>query len=91
VCEAAATGYRIAMTEQTPPRGSDLDRARQAAALHTAVSGDLEEFLRRVPAVPDPADVTEYAALLAREQAVRAERDEAVAALGLAIPSVEPE
>jgi len=59
--------------------------------MHTAASGDLEEFLRRVPAVPDPADLTEYAALLAREQAVRAQRDEAAAALGLTIPSVEPE
>lgn len=79
------------MTQQTPPPGTDLDRARQAAALHTAASGDLEEFLRRAPAVPDPADITEYAALLAREQAVRGQRDDAAAALGLTVPSVEPE
>lgn len=70
------------MTQQPP---SD------AAGAHTAASTDLEEFLRRVPDVPDPADFAEYAALLGREQAIRAERDEAINALGLAAPSVEPE
>lgn len=79
------------MTEQTASDRAGLERARRAAEAHTAASGDLEEFLRRVPAVPDPADIAEYAALIGREQAIRAERDEALNAVGLAAPSVEPE
>lgn len=65
-----------------------LGTARRAAAAHTAVSGDLEAFLRRVPETPSPADVAEYAVLLAREEAVRAERDDAAEAAGLTAPSV---
>lgn len=76
------------MTDQT---SSDRQRAHRAAAAHTAAAADLEQFLSRAPDVPDPADIAEYAALLAREQAVRAERDEAANAIGLAAPSVEPE
>jgi hypothetical protein len=79
------------MTQQPPSDATDRQRAQRAATAHTAASGDLEEFLRRVPAVPDPADIAEYAALLGREQAIRAERDEAVNAIGLEVPSVEPE
>jgi hypothetical protein len=79
------------MTEQPRSDAANRQRAQRAAAAHTAASGDVEEFLRRVPEVPDPADIVEYAALLAREQAIRAERDEAVNAIGLEVPSVEPE
>jgi hypothetical protein len=79
------------MTQQPPSDAADWQRAQRAAGAHTAASADLEEFLRRVPDVPDPADIAEYAALLGREQAIRVERDEAVNAIGLAVPSVEPE
>jgi hypothetical protein len=79
------------MTQQPSSDAADRQRAQRAAGAHSAASADLEEFLRRAPEVPDPADIAEYAALLGREQAIRAERDGAVNAMGLAVPSVEPE
>jgi hypothetical protein len=79
------------MTQRPPSDAADRPRAVRAAEAHTAASADLEEFLRRVPAVSDPADVAEYAALLGREEAIRAERDDAVSAIGLEAPSIEPE
>jgi len=68
---------------------SDLETARRAAAAHTAAARDLEAFVRRLPEVPGPEHIAEFAALLAREEAVRAERDEALDAYGLSAPSVE--
>ncbi|HEY6593825.1 MAG TPA: hypothetical protein VI011_06910 [Asanoa sp.] len=68
---------------------SDLDDARRAAAAHTAASRDIEAFLRRLPEVPEPEHIAEYAALLAREEEIRAERLDAVAGYGLEAPSVE--
>jgi hypothetical protein len=68
---------------------SDREDARRAAAAHTAASRDLEAFLRRLPEVPGPEHIAEYATLLAREEQVRAERLEAVDAYGLSAPSVD--
>lgn len=80
------------MTHVPPIRDA---RAREAAgrtaAAHTAASRDLEAFLRRAPSVLTPADIAEYANLLAREQAIRIDRDAAMGALGLFAPSIEPE
>jgi hypothetical protein len=69
----------------------DRETARRIAAAHTAASRDVEAFLRRVPALPAPADVAEYVALVAREELVRRERQTAVEAVGLEAPSVESE
>ncbi|MFD1321832.1 hypothetical protein [Micromonospora sonneratiae] len=69
----------------------DRDTARRIAAAHTSVSRDVEDFLGRLPAVPTPADIAEYAALVAREELVRAERQAAAAAAGLEIQSVGTE
>jgi hypothetical protein len=68
---------------------TDLDDARKAAAAHTAASRDLEAFLRRLPEVPGPEHIVEYATLLAREEEIRAERLAAIDAYGLAAPSIE--
>ena len=78
------------MTDANQPE-DDREIARRVAAAHTAASRDVETFLRRVPALPTPADVAEYTALVAREETVRAERQAAVEAAGLAAPSVESE
>jgi hypothetical protein len=69
----------------------DRETARRIAAAHTAASRDVEAFLRRVPALPTPADVAEYTALVAREELIRAERQAAVEAAGLEAPSVGTE
>ncbi|MEU3456964.1 hypothetical protein ABZ671_25685 [Micromonospora sp. NPDC006766] len=61
----------------------------QAAAAHTAAAEDVETFLRRLPEVPDPTDITEYANLLSREERARADRQAAADAAGLQLPSVE--
>ena len=71
--------------------GDDRENTRRIAAAHTAASRDLEAFLRRLPATVGPADITEYATLLAREESVRAERRGATDALGLQVLSLEPE
>ncbi|HEX6969738.1 MAG TPA: hypothetical protein VF174_13135 [Micromonosporaceae bacterium] len=78
---------------QIPPVPDPLLRktAERAAAAHTAVSRELEDFLRRVSAAPTPAEIAEYAHLISREQAVRIDRDAALNALGLEAPSIEPE
>lgn len=65
-------------------------RARRAAEQHTGAVRDMERFVDGLRGTPDAAVLAEYAALLAREEATRAERQELLAALGLAAPSVEP-
>lgn len=77
------------MTDLYQP-ADDRERARQAAAAHTAASRDIEAFLRRLPSVPDPADVAEYAALLSREELLRADRQAATDRAGLELRSTEP-
>nr|MDT0657521.1 hypothetical protein [Micromonospora sp. DSM 115978] len=89
------------MTDLIPPGGGAPDgaspsggagdvppAAHRIAAAHTAASRDLEAFLRRVPAVPTAADIAEYAALLAREESIRADRAEAADTAGLATASL---
>ncbi|MEH1102766.1 hypothetical protein [Micromonospora sp. CPCC 205561] len=73
------------------PAADDRETLRQAAAAHTAAARDVETFLRRLPEVPDPADVTEYANLLTREERARGDREAAADAAGLTIGSLESE
>ncbi|MEV0808771.1 hypothetical protein [Micromonospora sp. NPDC050200] len=73
------------------PAADERELLRQAAATHTAASRDLENFLRRLPEVPDPADITEYATLLSREERARGDRQAAADAAGLQLPSMESE
>ncbi|MGC5020053.1 hypothetical protein [Micromonospora sp. DT47] len=73
------------------PAADQAELLRRAATAHTAASQDVETFLRRLPEVPDPADITEYANLLAREEQTRAERQAAADAAGLELPSVGTE
>ncbi|MGI5215210.1 hypothetical protein [Plantactinospora sp. CA-290183] len=75
------------MTDLIPPE-DDPETVRRVAAAHTAASRDVEAFLRRVPALPNAEDVAEYAALLAREEAVRTQRTDAAEAAGLRVPSI---
>jgi hypothetical protein len=65
--------------------------AQRTAAAHTAASRDLEDFLRHVPSTPTAADIAEYANLIARERALRIDRDAAINALGLDASTVEPD
>ncbi|SCG50483.1 hypothetical protein [Micromonospora halophytica] len=71
------------------PAADQRELLRQAAAAHTAAARDVEAFLRRLPEVPDPADITEYATLLSREERTLADRQAAADAAGLQLPSVE--
>ncbi|GAA2713321.1 hypothetical protein ACFY2R_24125 [Micromonospora olivasterospora] len=73
------------------PAADERELLRQAAAAHTAASDDVETFLRRLPEVPNPADITEYANLLSREELARADRQAAADAAGLQLPSRESE
>ncbi|MEV0156520.1 hypothetical protein AB0H57_22730 [Micromonospora sp. NPDC050686] len=73
------------------PAADERELLRQAAATHTTASRDVESFLRRLPEVPDPADVAEYANLLSREERARADRQAAADAAGLRLDSLESE
>ncbi|MER5456715.1 MULTISPECIES: hypothetical protein [unclassified Micromonospora] len=73
------------------PAADDREVLRRAAAAHTAAVREVEAFLRRVPEVPDPADLAEYANLITREEQTRAERQAAGEAVGLTIGSLESE
>lgn len=77
------------MTDLYQPDGDERETARRVAAAHTEASQNVEAFLRRAPDVPAPADVAEYAALVAREELRRAERQAAAEAAGFSVPSVE--
>ena len=66
-----------------------LHRARQAAKESAKAARQLAEFLENASAIPDTAQLTEFVTLLAREEATRAERDEACASAGYLAPSVE--
>ncbi|MGK5440866.1 hypothetical protein ACSNN7_03410 [Micromonospora sp. URMC 105] len=71
------------------PAADDREILREAAASHTAAALDVESFLRRLPQVPDPADIAEYANLVTREERARANREAAADAVGLTIGSLE--
>ncbi|MGC5052189.1 hypothetical protein ACLQ2S_12135 [Micromonospora sp. DT48] len=73
------------------PTADERELLRQAAAAHTAAVRESEAFLRRLPEVPGPADLAEYASLLTREEQTRADRQAAADAAGLAIASLEAE
>ncbi|MEV4845895.1 hypothetical protein AB0K20_22110 [Micromonospora matsumotoense] len=73
------------------PAADQRELLRRAATAHTAAVRDVETFLRRLPEVPDPADITEYATLLTREEQTRADRQDAADAAGLQLPSLESE
>ncbi|RIV41387.1 hypothetical protein [Micromonospora radicis] len=73
------------------PAADDREVLREAAARHTAAVRDVEAFLRRLPEVPDPADLTEYANLITREEQTRADRQGAADGAGLTIASLESE
>ncbi|MDG4797397.1 hypothetical protein [Micromonospora sp. WMMD1082] len=73
------------------PAADDREVLRRAAAAHTTAVREVEAFLRRLPEVPDPAILAEYAALLTREEQTRADRQAAADAAGLAIASLESE
>ena len=73
------------------PAADQRELLRQAATAHTAAAQDVEAFLRRLPEVPGPADITEYANLLSREERALADRQAAADAAGLLLPSMESE
>lgn len=78
------------MTDTSPHDGiDDREAARRAAAAYTAATRDLEAFLRRLSPTPTPAEITEYANLVAVEEARRGERQAALDALGLSAPSID--
>ncbi|GAA2025469.1 hypothetical protein GCM10009779_07020 [Polymorphospora rubra] len=85
-----ADGVGPDMTQTESPDAGRLETARRMAAAHTAAARDVEAFLRRLPAVPEPTHITEYATLVAREEELRAERTAALDALGLELPSLGP-
>jgi Spy/CpxP family protein refolding chaperone len=66
-----------------------LHRARQNARGYAAATREMAEFLERMSAVPDPEQEAEYATLLAREESVRALRQDALHDLGLEVRSIE--
>ncbi|WFE29922.1 hypothetical protein O7623_12380 [Solwaraspora sp. WMMD791] len=85
------------MTEQAIPdvdrdaRTDDqaMPRAVRAARAHAEATAQTARYLDRTGALPDPADVAEYANLLAREELTRDERADALRLAGLDVPSLD--
>jgi hypothetical protein len=67
----------------------DLDRARRTADAHIAAVRALERFVTGLRDVPRAVEIVEFTTLSAREEAARADRIDAFAALGLTAASVE--
>jgi hypothetical protein len=63
--------------------------AREAAHQAQRAAAELATFTERLSPVPDPATRAEYAALLARDEETRLDRQNALARLGLDIPSLD--
>jgi len=85
--EPASPARATSHTTTVPP-ADERENLRRIAAAHTAASRDVEDLVRRLPATPDPSDIAEYTALLAREEMLRAQRAAAAAAAGIQLPSV---
>jgi hypothetical protein len=66
-----------------------LRTVREAARHAARAAADLATFADRLSPVLDAAQRAEYAALLARDDETRQDRQSAFDRLGLAIPSVE--
>ncbi len=62
---------------------------RQAARACEKTARDLAAFAEQLPDVPGPAEIIEYDTLLARDEAVRAERDDLFRQAGVEADSVE--
>lgn len=77
------------MSRKSNRSSEDLAVARRIAAAHTEAAREVEAFLRRAPQLPGPADLIEYTTLLAREEALRTQRQSAAETAGYAAPSVE--
>ena len=67
----------------------DLRKAREAAHQYVRAVREMAEFLDRLDHVADPAVETEYATFLAREEAAREARQDALHDLGLVVRSLE--
>jgi hypothetical protein len=76
------------MTSSADPL-ADLYQARQAALECRHTAGQIADFADSISGVVGPAELAEYANLLARDAAAVSERVEAFAALGLGIPSLD--
>lgn len=63
--------------------------ARREATRYADAVRDTEVFAARLDGDPDPDNVMEYAALLAREEWAHARRRDAFIALGFTVDSVE--
>lgn len=75
------------MTGVQPP--NEVAVARQAATAHAEAVDDVRTFVGRLTGPPDASELAEYDALIAREEATRSERRDALAELGFSVPSLE--
>jgi hypothetical protein len=66
-----------------------MEVARQAAAAHARAANDVREFVGRLRGPPGASELAEYDVLIAREEATRAEREDALSDLGFSAASLE--
>jgi hypothetical protein len=83
----ASDGYEQAVTGPQP--SNEVELARQAAAAHAKAADDVREFVDRLSGPPDASELAEYDVLIAREEATRSERRDALSDLGFSVPSLE--
>jgi hypothetical protein len=74
----------------TEPRSSNpIEAARRAAAAHARAANEMREFVGRLSGPPGAGELAEYDVLIAREEATRAERRDALSELGFSAASLE--
>lgn len=79
-----STGSDEPLVEEDP-----LAAARWAATRYAEAVRDTELFVARLDGDPDPDNVMEYAALIAREEWAKSRRRDAFLALGFTVDSIE--
>lgn len=67
---------------------TSLERARAAARAHADAADAVAQLVDRLDAPAGPAELAQYATLLSREESTLRQRRDALAALGLDVPTI---
>lgn len=74
------------MAPDTP--ATSVERARAAARAHADAADAVAQLVERLEAPAGAAELAEYATLLSREESTLRRRRDALAALGLDVPTI---
>jgi ferric-dicitrate binding protein FerR (iron transport regulator) len=83
----------VSETDQTDAAAdrSALQRAVDAARAHVDAVRAVARFVEDLADLPDPSALAEFAYLLTQEEEAREARTDALADIGLTVPSLDPD